>query len=46
MAPAFVVALKGRIADLDGPIALKSDRIDGMVYDHGSLSPFSSRLWG
>jgi L-alanine-DL-glutamate epimerase-like enolase superfamily enzyme len=46
MAPAFVVALKGRIADLDGSIALKSDRIDGMVYDHGSLSPFSSRLWG
>ena len=27
MAPAYVVALKSRIADLDGPVALRSDRI-------------------
>lgn len=46
MAPAYVVALKGRIADLDGPMALKSDRIGGLSYDKGSLAPFGGELWG
>ena len=46
MAPAFVVALKSRIADLDGPVALKSDRIGALVYNQGVVSPFSSELWG
>jgi len=45
MAPAFVVALKGRIADLDGPVALKSDRIGALAYNQGVVSPFSSELW-
>lgn len=46
MAPAYVVALKARIADLDGPVALKSDRLGGIVYDKGTVSPFSTDLWG
>ncbi|GAM97778.1 L-alanine-DL-glutamate epimerase [alpha proteobacterium U9-1i] len=46
MAPAFMVALKSRIADLDGPMALKSDRIGAMTYNRGVVSPFSSDLWG
>jgi L-alanine-DL-glutamate epimerase-like enolase superfamily enzyme len=45
MAPAFVVALKSRIADLDGPVALQSDRIGALVYNQGVVSPFSSELW-
>ncbi len=45
MAPAFVVALKSRIADLDGPVALTSDRIGALVYNQGLVSPFSSELW-
>lgn len=46
MAPAFVVSLKARIADLDGPVALRSDHINGMVYRQGVVEPFSSALWG
>jgi L-alanine-DL-glutamate epimerase-like enolase superfamily enzyme len=46
MAPAFVVALNGQLADLDGPVALKSDRIHGLTYRTGRVSPFTSALWG
>lgn len=46
MAPAFVVALKGQLADLDGPVALKSDRIGGLTYRTGRVSPFDGALWG
>jgi L-Ala-D/L-Glu epimerase len=46
MAPAYIVALKGRIADLDGPVALKSDRIGALVYDKGVVGPFANDLWG
>ena len=46
MAPAFVVSQKARIADLDGPVALRSDRIGAMTYDHGVVAPFTSELWG
>lgn len=46
MAPAFVVSQKARIADLDGPIALKTDRIGALVYAQGVVGPFTSDLWG
>lgn len=46
MAPAFVVSQKARIADLDGPIALRTDRIAAMAYDKGVVAPFTSDLWG
>jgi L-alanine-DL-glutamate epimerase-like enolase superfamily enzyme len=46
MAPAFVVSQKARIADLDGPVALKTDRIGAMAYNHGVVDPFTTELWG
>jgi L-alanine-DL-glutamate epimerase-like enolase superfamily enzyme len=46
MAPAFVVSQKARIVDLDGPLALKTDRIGALAYDKGVVAPFTSDLWG
>lgn len=46
MAPAFVVSQKARIADLDGPVALKTDRIGALAYDKGVVTPFTTELWG
>lgn len=46
MAPAFVVALRAGIADLDGPLALRWDRPNPIRYETGRASPFSSSLWG
>jgi L-alanine-DL-glutamate epimerase-like enolase superfamily enzyme len=46
MAPAFVVSQKARIADLDGPLVLKTDRIGALAYDQGVVAPFTSDLWG
>jgi hypothetical protein len=46
MAPAYIVGLKSRIVDLDGPVALKSDRPGAIAYNRGQVSPFSSDLWG
>lgn len=46
MAPAFVVSQKARIADLDGPLALKTDRIGAMAYKNGVVGPFTTELWG
>lgn len=46
MAPAFIVSQKARIADLDGPVALKTDRIGAMEYNKGVVGPFTTELWG
>jgi L-alanine-DL-glutamate epimerase-like enolase superfamily enzyme len=46
MAPAFIVGLKSRIVDLDGPTALKSDRTNAINYERGVVRPFTSELWG
>jgi L-alanine-DL-glutamate epimerase-like enolase superfamily enzyme len=46
MAPAFVVGLKAEIADLDGPLALRSDRLNALAYDSARIEPFSRELWG
>jgi L-alanine-DL-glutamate epimerase-like enolase superfamily enzyme len=46
MAPAYIVGVRARIADLDGPVALRSDRLGGLAYNHGVVRPFGRDLWG
>ncbi len=46
MAPSYVVGLLCGFHDLDGPLLLKNDRPDGMVYTHGVVDPPAARLWG
>lgn len=46
MAPAYLVGFKSRIVDLDGPVALQSDRSGAIVYAQGVMSPYASELWG
>jgi len=46
MAPAFVVAQLCQLADLDGPVLLKNDRLNAMSFDGGMVSPPIAGLWG
>lgn len=46
MAPAFVVAQLGELADLDGPILLKNDREPAMSFTGGRVSVPAPELWG
>ena len=46
IAPALVVAQFCRVIDLDGPLLLKHDRIDGLQYSAGDISLPRSKLWG
>lgn len=46
MAPAFLIGLKARIADLDGPLSLRWDRPNPIRYENGRVGPFSRELWG
>lgn len=46
MAPAFVIGLKAKIADLDGPLSLRWDRPNAIRYADGRVEPFSRELWG
>jgi L-Ala-D/L-Glu epimerase len=46
MAPAFILAQTASVVDLDGPLLLKSDRPNGIIYDGGTMHPPSSALWG
>jgi L-alanine-DL-glutamate epimerase-like enolase superfamily enzyme len=46
MAPAFVLAQVCKFADIDGPLFLKYDRADGMVYAQGRVQSPVPRLWG
>ncbi|NEX93233.1 dipeptide epimerase [Caulobacter sp. 17J65-9] len=46
MAPAFLIGLKAKIADLDGPLALRGDRLNPIRYEKGRAEPFSRELWG
>jgi len=46
MAPSFLVARLCDFVDIDGPLLLKHDRPDGLVYRAGLVEPFTSRLWG
>ena len=46
MAPAVLLAQKARVVDLDGPLLLVKDRIDGLRYDGSTIYPPTSALWG
>jgi L-alanine-DL-glutamate epimerase-like enolase superfamily enzyme len=46
MAPAFVIAQLCRFVDLDGPLALRSNRSGGLVYDGSRIGPGPSAAWG
>jgi L-alanine-DL-glutamate epimerase-like enolase superfamily enzyme len=46
MAPAFVVAQRAVMADLDAPLFLTRDRANGLEFDACSISPPSPLLWG
>jgi L-alanine-DL-glutamate epimerase-like enolase superfamily enzyme len=46
MAPSFVIAQLCDFVDIDGPLLLKYDRPNGLVYRMGKVSPFEPRFWG
>lgn len=46
MAPGFVVSQLCRFIDLDGPLILKNDRVNGIEYRKGVMSLPESSLWG
>ena len=46
MAPAFVVAQLCDFVDIDGPLLLRYDVPDGLVYKNGVVSGFKPALWG
>lgn len=46
MAPALVVAQRAEYVDLDGPLLLKHDRMNPIVFDGPNMQPPSAKLWG
>jgi L-alanine-DL-glutamate epimerase-like enolase superfamily enzyme len=46
MAPALLIAQKARVADLDGPLLLATDRQNGLVYEGSLVRPPEPALWG
>ncbi|KAA5605868.1 dipeptide epimerase [Roseospira marina] len=46
MAPATVIASGADFVDLDGPVLLGKDRVPGIAYDRGWMSPPPGALWG
>jgi L-alanine-DL-glutamate epimerase-like enolase superfamily enzyme len=46
MAPAMLVAQRARYVDLDGPLLLRSDRPDGLLYEGSQVYPPLPVLWG
>lgn len=46
MAPHHVVAQLAEYADIDGPLLMKTDRLGGLVYEHGMVSLPVTRFWG
>ncbi len=46
IAPAFLVGQQARWVDLDGPLLLAEDRVDGFTYADGRILPASGALWG
>jgi L-alanine-DL-glutamate epimerase-like enolase superfamily enzyme len=46
MAPATLLAQKAQFVDLDGPLLLSKDRIDGLRYVDSLVYPPSPALWG
>ena len=46
MAPHHVIGHLADCVDIDGPLLLRGDRLDGFVYDRGMVSLPDARLWG
>lgn len=46
MAPSFIIAQMCRYCDLDGPLALVTDRANAMSFDGGRTPVFKPELWG
>jgi L-alanine-DL-glutamate epimerase-like enolase superfamily enzyme len=46
VAPALLLANRARFVDLDGPLLLMRDRLDGLRYDGALLHPPAPALWG
>ena len=46
MAPSFVIAQLCDFVDIDGPLLLKYDHVNGLVYNKGVVDVFYSDLWG
>jgi L-alanine-DL-glutamate epimerase-like enolase superfamily enzyme len=46
MAPAFILAQKANLIDLDGPLWLQQDRPFGHIFNGAWMQPPTSELWG
>jgi len=46
MAPSFVVAQLCDFVDIDGPLLLKHDHVNGLQYHKGQAEVFSPAFWG
>jgi hypothetical protein len=46
MAPAFVIGCLSDLVDLDGPLWQQSDRLPGLHFEGGCVSPFTPAVWG
>jgi L-alanine-DL-glutamate epimerase-like enolase superfamily enzyme len=46
IAPAMLLAQRARVVDLDGPLLLARDRLDGLRYEHSRVHPAAPALWG
>jgi L-alanine-DL-glutamate epimerase-like enolase superfamily enzyme len=46
MAPSFVIAQLCEFVDIDGPLLLQHDHLDGMHYHNGVAEVFKSQFWG
>lgn len=46
MAPHHVISQLAEFADIDGPMLLTNDRLDGFIYKDGLVSLPDQRLWG
>ena len=46
MAPSFVVAQLCDLVDIDGPLLLKTDHPNGLVYKSGVVDVFEQSFWG
>ncbi|MCL1079494.1 dipeptide epimerase [Parashewanella spongiae] len=46
MAPAALLVNEARFVDLDGPLLIKEDRLNGFEFDQGVMQPLSTTLWG
>ena len=46
MAPAVLVGQFARFLDLDGPLFLKNDRPNALIFENGQVHPPTAALWG